>query len=134
MNASASVSSPTVSTSSASKRGRVSGAVALTSIGHSITGFTSVFRQGMEMEQARHVERVARRARDNLSSSSQAQAMDKAQDIEHDLSPDELATLLEIFEEESTAKAYLQIRDDANDLRKAWVRRKLAAADRALNV
>jgi hypothetical protein len=115
------------STSSVSKRGRVSGAVALTSIGHSITGFTSVYRQGIELEQARHEARAARRGQGaNSSSSSSSRAMDKAQTVECDLSSDELATLLEIFEEESTANAYLQIRTD--ELRKAWVRRKLAAA------
>jgi hypothetical protein len=121
------------SSSSTSKRGRVSGAVALTSIGHSLTGFASVYRKGIEMQQARHEERVARRGQGTGSSddSVSSQAMDKAQTVETDLSADELATLLENFEDEKAANAYLRIKGDdlrGDDLRKAWVKRKLAAA------
>lgn len=125
-NASSTSSHMSSASASLSKRGRVSGAVALASLGHSLTGFTSVFRQGIEMEQARHNARVARRDTHNASTSSSSQAMDKAQTVELDLSPDELAALLEILEEESAANAYMQIRRD--DLRVAWVKRKLAGA------
>ena len=52
--------------------------------------------------------------------------MNQVQTVELNLSSDELAALLEIFEEDSTANAYLQIK--SNDLRRAWVRRKLAGA------
>ena len=92
------------------------------SLGHSLTGFTLVFHQGIEMEQARHDARVAWQEHGGTS----AQAMNQAQTVELDLLSDELAVLLEIFEEDSTANAYLQIKSD--DLRRAWVRHKLAGA------
>ena len=52
--------------------------------------------------------------------------MNWVQTVELDLSSDELAALLEIFEEDSTVNAYLQIK--SNDLRRTWVRHKLAGA------
>ena len=74
------------------------------------------------MEQARHDARVAWREHGGAS----ARAMNQAQTVELDLSSDKLAALLEIFEEDSTVNVYLQIK--SNDLRRAWVRHKLAGA------
>jgi hypothetical protein len=52
-------------------------------------------------------------------------AMHRAQDLEKYLSFDHLAALLELFEGDvNVANSYMNI--DGTELRKAWVRRKLA--------
>jgi hypothetical protein len=52
-------------------------------------------------------------------------AMDRAQEVETDLSSHELAGLMEVFEDRDRARAYLAIKND--DVRKAWIERKLAS-------
>ena len=54
------------------------------------------------------------------------QAVAQAQELETYLSDDELAALLEVFEEQNSARAYLRIK--TNELWKAWVKHKLTTA------
>lgn len=110
------------SASTSAKRGRLTGAIALTSIGHGIADLNASYRRGLELDEARHLDRLSHRdRRDNTIS----EAVERALQLEIHLLPDVLAALIEILEEnEGSAKAYLAI--SIESVRKAWVRRKLA--------
>jgi hypothetical protein len=111
------------SSSSTSKRGRMTGAIALTHIGNNLADFNSAYRYGVDREHERHQARMEeRKARGHEC----GQAVAQAQELETYLSDDELAALLEVFEEQNSARAYLGIK--TNELRKAWVKRKLTTA------
>lgn len=110
------------STSTSAKRGRMTGAIALTSIGHGIADLSASYRRGLELDEARHVDRLSRRDRRENTIS---EAVERAQQLETHLLPDVLAALIEILEEnEGSAKAYLSI--SIESVRKAWVKRKLS--------
>lgn len=105
------------SNSSTSKRGRMTGAIALANIGHTFSDFNSNYRIGLDRQEARH-----RQREDNPMNT----AIERAQEVESDLTPDELAGLLEVFQKErDSARAYLLIKNDS--VRKAWIKRKLAS-------
>jgi hypothetical protein len=108
--------SSVTSLSSASKRGRLSNAVVLSRLGDSLDDFNNSYRANMAFKQKDpSIDATVKR---------KAAAMDRAQDLETDLTSEQIAALLELFEAEAnTADAYLNIKRD--DVRKAWVRRKL---------
>jgi hypothetical protein len=94
----------------------------LTNIGHTLAQINSSYAKGLEQQQARHLER---KSRQNHEESRLAEAIDLAQEIETDLTDDELARLLEAFQADNTNPVtYLQIKHEK--LRKAWVKRKVA--------
>jgi hypothetical protein len=118
------------SSSGSAKRGRITGAIALTTIGHGLAGLNTLYRTGLEQEDARHRQRMAWRqeSRDHQVHSSNIvdRAMDRVQELESSLSPDQLAGLLEIFEAHpGSARAYLAIKGDG--VRNAWIQRKLVS-------
>lgn len=147
-------SSSTPSTSTTSKRGRLTGAIALTTIGHGIVDLGASIRQGLVDKDSRHQDRMTQLERQldhqelqlklqrehqehqELQGTLERQerqerqqkrkeAMDLAQDIDIDIGPENLAYLLEVFEtEEDSARTYLSIKVD--DVRKAWVKMKIA--------
>jgi hypothetical protein len=101
--------------SSTSKRGRMSGAVALNRLGDTLSDFTTSFRTSVQRRDQPPVDPTVERKNT---------AMERAQDLETDLSDDQLAALLELFQSDvSTADAYMVIKREP--LRKAWVQRKL---------
>jgi hypothetical protein len=124
------------STSGSAKRGRMSGTVALTTIGHGIIDLSTSYRKALDDKEARHQDRMAQHQDTMLHLERQLtlgreerqerqEAMDRAQEMETDLSDDSLAALLEVFQtEEGSAMAYLSIKIES--VRKAWVKRKLA--------
>lgn len=110
------------SSTTSSKRGRSTGAIALTNIGHTLAQLSSSYTKELEQQQARHRER---KSRQNQGECRLVDAIDRAQEIETDLTDDELARLLEAFQADDTNPiTYLMIKQEA--LRKAWVKRKVA--------
>ena len=155
------------SSSSTSKRGRTTGAIALTNIGHTLTDFNTSYRRGLEMEAAqlkmeavqlkieearrkdrleiesiRHQDRVAKQQTRAILAEQQTralraeqedvvgQALARVQELETNLPPLHLAVIYEVLEDPIKAKAYLLIKRD--DLREAWVGRRLKEKGMAL--
>jgi hypothetical protein len=134
----------TRSTTSSGKRGRMSGTVALATIGHGILDLGASFRKSVENREARHndimtqltlqmqhqgqqMERQERR--EQMARQERQEAMERAQEKESYLSDDDLATLFDVFQkEEGSATAYLNNLLEKDSLRKAWVKRKIALA------
>ena len=116
---------PSTSTTSASssKRGRMTGAIALTHIGNNFADFNATFRYGIDKEQERHQARMAER---QSRGQECQQAVNQVQETEKYLTTDELAALIEVFEDHNSASTYLGIKTP--ELRKAWIRRKLVAS------
>ena len=112
---------------SSSKRGRMTGAIALTTIGHGITDLNASYCKGLEQEEARHQYRMSQQDhRDNVMSL----AMERAQELDSDLSPEDLIALFEVFQtEEGSAKAYILIKIET--VRKAWVKHKVTCCQQA---
>jgi hypothetical protein len=93
----------------------MSGAVALNRLGDTLSDFTTSFRTSVQRRDQPPVDPTVERKNT---------AMERAQDLETDLSDDQLAALLELFQSDvSTADAYMVIKREP--LRKAWVQRKL---------
>jgi hypothetical protein len=116
--ASASATPSSFSFSSASKRGRMSGAVALNRLGDTLSDFNQAF----------HTPRPPPPPSVDSAIERKRLAMERAQELETELSDDHLAALLELFQSDvSTADAYMVLKRD--NLRKAWVRRKLELSD-----
>lgn len=126
------------STSSSSKRGRMSGAIALANIGHGIIDLGASYRKSIEDKEARHHDKMVQHQDAMSQMSRQAEreerrdvtfkeATDRAQELERDLSDDDLAALIDVFQtEEGSAMAYLAIKIES--VRKAWVKRKISFA------
>jgi hypothetical protein len=126
------------SSSTISKRGRMTGASGMHSIGHSLMDIGVSYRKGLESKEIRHQERMGhldrelefQREREQRQQHQELQrkrqeAMTRAQLLDSDIGPDNLAALLEVFEtEEVSVTTYLSIITD--ETRKAWVRRKIA--------
>ena len=74
------------------------------------------------MEQKGHQVRMAERQNHGIE---HEQAVVSVQDMETYLNNDELAALLEVFEDHNSTKGYLGIKTP--DLCKAWIQRKLIA-------
>jgi hypothetical protein len=138
-------SGSTPSSSTISKRGRMTGASGMHSIGHSLMDIGVSYRKGLESKEIRHQERMGRfdreiefqREREQRQDHQERErkhqererkrqeAMTRAQLLDSDIGPDNLAALLEVFEtEEVSVTTYLSIITD--ETRKAWVRRKIA--------
>lgn len=144
-------------TSSSSKRGRITGSIALTNIGHSIQDLGASYRQSLENKATRHQDLMAQMTLQMTHQEQQLElqgrqldyqlrreeeerkerqervqqrqeAIELALKLETYLSDDELAALLDVFQkEEGSASSYLSI--TANEgLRKAWVKRKITFA------
>jgi hypothetical protein len=112
------------SNSSSSKRGRVTGAIALANIGHNFADFNTMYRVSLDRQEARHQQRAAKRS--HQEEDPMSIAMEHVQETESDLTPDELAGLIDVFQKErDSARAYLLIKNDS--IRKAWIKRKLAS-------
>lgn len=135
--------SSSTSTSLSSKRGRMTGAIALTSIAHTISDLGNVLRDGIKQEDERHRARSHRRHQQDIERRETAQrlelaasqdpmveAMQLAQEQEKDLTPEELAAFLEVFEDPTVARAYLAIKNV--EVRKRWVNRKLQSKGTSL--
>jgi hypothetical protein len=119
-----SITGMSLSSSSSSKRGRLSaGAIALTHIGNNFADFNASFRYGIDKEQERHQARMAER---QVRGQECQEAVKQVQETETYLTTDELAALLEVFEDHNSASTYLGIKTP--ELRKAWIRRKLVAS------
>lgn len=114
---------------SESKRGRMTGSIALNHIGQNFAGFNEVYKYGIDKEQERHQARMEERnARLRVSqqlSDRSRQASEQAQQLETYLELEELAVLIEVLEDQNVASTYLSLK--ADELRKAWIRRKLIA-------
>lgn len=121
--ASLTASSSNDSNSSLAKRSRMTGTIALTRIGDNFADFNATYRYGVDKEHERHEARMAERS---ARGQECGQAVARAQELETFLNADELAALLEVFEDRNSAKAYLGIKTDK--LRKAWIKRKLTAS------
>lgn len=105
--------------SSSSKRGRMTGAIALHTIGESFSDFTQSFRTSVQHQIQPPVDQIMLRKN---------AAMKLAEKQETNLSYDQLATLFEIFEDDvSKADAYTIIEN--KEFWEAWVRRKLERSD-----
>jgi hypothetical protein len=112
------------SNSSTSKRGRITGAIALANIGHNLSEFNSMFRIGLDRQEARHRKRAV--MQEQREDDPMEVAMERVQEVDSDLTPDELAGLIEVFQKErDSARAYLLIKNEG--VRKAWIKRKLAS-------
>lgn len=114
-------STPSASTSavtSSSKRGRMTGAIALHQLKDSLVDFNSNYSSSIRQRTNWIEQRTA-----NSAVERRQTAMKLAQEQEKDLDVDHLAALLELFEDASIADAYITLGSES--LRKAWVRRKL---------
>jgi hypothetical protein len=98
-----------------SKQGQMSGAVALDWLGDTLSDFTTSFHTSVQWCDQPPV---------NLTVEQNNAAMEHAQDLETNLSNDQLAALLELFQfNVSIADAYMVIKCEL--LWKAWMQRKL---------
>ena len=101
----------------------MTGAIALMTIGHTLADLSTTLCQDSQQNEIRYWERMARHNREGDAMSS---AMECAQEIENDLSADQLAGLIEVFQKEpGSAKAYLMIKLD--NVWNSWVNRKLVS-------
>lgn len=138
-------SSSTPSTSS--KRGRMTGTIALTTIGHGILEMGASYCKSLDSKDIRHQDRMTqwdrqlgiqreRQERQDLQESLERKereerqqkhqdAIDCAQEIDLDLESEDLAKLLEVFQHDiDSAVLYLSIKTEG--VRKAWVKRRIA--------
>jgi len=143
--------------SSSSKRGRMTGAIAISSLGHELSDIKGLLRLDIEQtrlnaearEERKRQERKHFEERERLEHERREHerreererleqvmlldhekdpmliAINRVQEMETDLSPDEIAILAELFNKEhDSAKIYLALK--ADPVRKAWIKRKLA--------
>jgi len=105
-------------TSTVSKRGQLSNTVVLNQlqVGVSLDDLNASHRASLKGNASPVKTKIQRKA----------MAMERAQDKETHLTSDQIAALLELFEADvNKADTYLRIKDD--DVRRAWVKRKLQA-------
>ncbi|KAH9947460.1 hypothetical protein B0H21DRAFT_891281 [Amylocystis lapponica] len=100
---------------------------ALHSLSDRLVDFTSVFRSGVQQMAAPPPGLTSSLPPGDASPVRKRAAMKRLQEIDGDLSVDDKVTMLNIFEGSAgAADAYMMIEDE--DLRKAWVQRKVEKA------
>ena len=138
--------------SSSSKRGRMTGAIAISSLGHELSDIKGLLRMDIELTKSNAEAREERKCQERKDLEERKRleehqrleerqrqeeaildhekdpmlvAIDRLQEVEADLSPDEMAILAELFNKEhDSAKTYLALKSDP--VRKAWIKRRLA--------
>ena len=127
------------SSSGRAKRGRMTGAIAISSLGHELSDIKGLLRMEIESTKSNLDAREERkrwemeRSEHNHPRQIQNQpmpmdpmlnAIEHMQELDSDLSPDDQATLADLFNEDTgSAKTYLALKTDP--VRKAWIQRKL---------
>ena len=130
----------------------MTGAIAISSLGHELSDIKGLLRLDIEqtrlnaeareerkrqerkhLEERERLEHERREERERLAQvmlldrekDPMLIAINRVQEMETDLSPDEIAILAELFNKEhNSAKIYLALK--ADPVRKAWIKRKLA--------
>ena len=134
-------SAPSASSGSASKRGRMTGAIAISSLGNELSDLKGLLRMDIESTRSTVDAREERKRweierQDRLEQERSKQtvqqtpedapfaAIQRMQEVDSDLLPDDQATLADFFTEDVvSAKTYLVLTTEA--VRKAWIQRKL---------
>ena len=83
-------------------------------------------RKRLEMERSEHnhPRQIQNQMPDPMPMDPMLNAIDRMQELDSDLSPDDQATLADLFNEDTgSAKTYLALKTDP--VRKAWIQRKL---------
>jgi hypothetical protein len=135
----------------------MTGAIAISSLGHELSDIKGLLRQDIEQtrsnaeareerkrQERERLEHERREERERLEHERREErerleqvmlldhekepmlvAINRVQEMETDLSPDEIAILAELFtKEHDSAKTYLALKSDP--VRKAWIKRRLA--------
>jgi hypothetical protein len=131
------------------KRGRMTGAIAISSLGHELSDIKDILRKDLELTKTsteareerkrqeiqekeqleqKRLEREHQERERPMEQDPMLRAIILMQDVDSDLSPEDQVTLAELFSKElDSAKTYLALRSDP--VRKAWIKRKLAQAE-----
>ena len=116
-------------------------AVAITSLSHGLNDLKDFLRSGEELiktreerkhleDERKHQEVEDERKRQEIERLEQQQhlmmlAIDHMQEVDSDLSPEDQAFLVQLFQEQNNAKAYVALK--SKPVREAWIKLKRAA-------
>jgi hypothetical protein len=127
--------------SSSSKRGRITGAIAISSLRQEVSDIKGLLRMDIELtksnaearEERKRLERESLEERERLErerleheKDPMLDAICRMEEVDTDLPPDDQAILADLFNNRDSAKTYLTFKSDP--VRKAWINFKVAQA------